>query len=57
MSVCEESALGEKVSLHVVGGVLDRVADLANDALIWLIDVWCRHYDVVEEVGWFLSVD
>lgn len=27
----------------VVGGVGDGVADLANDALIWLVSVWCRH--------------
>lgn len=39
----------------VVGGVLDGVADLADDALIWLISVWCRH--VVGRwwwVGWWL---
>jgi len=28
----------------VVGCVLDGVADLANEALIWLINVWCRHF-------------
>jgi len=31
----------------VVGSVLDGVADLANDALVWLVNVWCRHVDCV----------
>ncbi len=30
---------------NVVGSVLDRVDGLANDALIWLVNVWCRHVD------------
>jgi hypothetical protein len=30
----------------VVGGVLDRVDGLAEDALIWLVDVWCRHFGI-----------
>jgi hypothetical protein len=30
-------------NLHVVGGVLDGVGDLADDALAWLVNVWCRH--------------
>jgi len=29
----------------VVGGVADGVGDLANDTLVWLIGVWCRHFE------------
>lgn len=29
----------------VLSGVLDRVGDLADDALVWLVGVWCRHFD------------
>jgi len=29
----------------VVGGVLDRVDGLADDAVVWLVNVWCRHVD------------
>ena len=36
----------------VVGGVLDRVDGLANDALVWCVDVWCRH-----DVGCWLVVE
>ena len=31
----------------VVGSVADRVGDLADDSLIWLINVWGRHDEVV----------
>ena len=31
----------------VVGGVLDGVDCLADEAFVWLIDVWCRHVDCV----------
>lgn len=29
----------------VLGGVLDRVGDLADDSLVWLVGVWSRHVD------------
>ena len=29
---------------NVVGGISDRVGDLADDALVGLIDVGCRHF-------------
>lgn len=29
----------------VLGGVLDRIGDLADDSLVWLVGVWSRHVD------------
>jgi len=34
--------------LDVVDGVTSRVGDLADDSLVWPVDVWGRHFDLFE---------
>jgi len=38
---------------NVVGGVLDRVDGLADDAVVGVVGVGGRHFDVGGLVGWF----
>lgn len=29
----------------IVDSIADRVGDLADDAFVWLVDIWGRHFD------------